>query len=73
VAKGIKATNAVHLISEIQPDELVVDVNFPKGDGIDVDRHPQAHEVPMAISTRTITAFRRLPVYLYHSTNSKGE
>ena len=54
VAEGDSGTAALHLVSQHCPDVLVLDVNLPDMDGLEVTRRLRAQGVPTAILILTV-------------------
>jgi NarL family two-component system response regulator LiaR len=54
VAEGDSGTAALHLVSQHRPDVLVLDVNLPDMDGLEVTRRLRAQGVPTAILILTV-------------------
>jgi DNA-binding NarL/FixJ family response regulator len=54
VAEGASGADAVRLVSEHRPDVLVLDVNLPDRDGVQVTRQLRAQNVAVAILILTV-------------------
>jgi DNA-binding NarL/FixJ family response regulator len=54
LAEGDSGSAALHLVSQHRPDVLVLDVNLPDMDGLEVTRRLRAQGVPTAILILTV-------------------
>lgn len=54
VTKAVSVANALRLTAKLQPDVLMLDVDLPDGNGIDVTRQLCAQDILTAILILTI-------------------